>query len=326
MAKSKKEKSLKVQVLGDLIADISMRLPHFPVKAKDIHRLSYMEVGPGGACNVAIMASRFGLDVGALGEVGDDGFGLVVREGLKREGVNVKQLLVTPDADTPVAGVVVDRASEPGYLGYPGSLKSREFRKDWVRIVQKANALFADGWAEYPETPAVLLRGFDLANDSGVTTFFDPGPGNPDVNNAWMEDAVARSKVVLLNRAEARRVTEEYQDNDAVRALQRMGAGLIVLKRGADGLLVVHGEKRAEVPGFSIKPRDATGAGDSLAGAVIYGVLNDLPLEKLAVLANATGAAKVQKLGTGHNMPTLAEIADVLETNGYSPREYLPKY
>ena len=115
MAKKKDtQKTLKLAVLGDLIADIGMRLQHFPVKAKDIHRLSYMEVGPGGACNVAIMAARFAVDVAALGEVGEDGFGLVVREGLKREGVNVTNLKVTKDADTPVAGVVVDQAGEPG--------------------------------------------------------------------------------------------------------------------------------------------------------------------------------------------------------------------
>jgi sugar/nucleoside kinase (ribokinase family) len=325
MAKAKKERGLKIQVLGDLIADISMRLPQFPVKAKDIHRLSYMEVGPGGACNVAIMAARFGLDVGVIGEVGDDGFGLVVREGLKREGVDVKHLRVTSDADTPVAGVVVDRSSEPGYLGYPGSLKVREFQKAWHSPIEGSKALFADGWAEYPEIPAMLLEGFALARKAGVTTFFDPGPGNPDVDNAWMPEIVALSSVVLLNRAEARRVTEEYQDNDMVKVLQGFGAEFIVLKRGAQGLLLVRGEARVEVPGFSIKPRDATGAGDSLAGAAIYGVLHDMPLEKLAVLANATGAAKVQKLGTGHNMPTIVEIAAVLEANGYEPDQYLPR-
>ena len=67
MPYGKKEKM--IQVLGDLIADISMRLPAFPVQARDIHRLSYLEVGPGGACNVAIMAARFGLAVGCLGEI-----------------------------------------------------------------------------------------------------------------------------------------------------------------------------------------------------------------------------------------------------------------
>ena len=57
---------------------------------------------------------------------------------------------------------------------------------------------------------------------------------------------------------------------------------------------------------------------------MIYGVLNQMPVQKLAILANATGAAKVTKLGTGHNMPTLQEISDILESNGYGAADYLP--
>jgi len=326
MAKKKDKKTLGLQVLGDLIADISMRLPHFPVQARDIHRLSYMEVGPGGACNVAIMAARFGLQVGGLGEVGDDGFGLVVREGLKREGVDVAHLIVTPEADTPVAGVVVDRSGEPGYLGYRGSLKVRKFADGWTAPIQKTDALFADGWAEYAEVPAMLLHGFEIAQAANVPTFFDPGPGNPDVDNAWMLDAVERSQVVLVNRREGKRVTGKEEDEAIVKELQGRGAQLILLKRGEEGLLVARGKERFSSSGFDVKARDATGAGDSLAGAVVYGVLNELPFEKLAVLANAAGAAKVQKLGTGHNMPTLKEIAAVLQANGYKPGDYLPEF
>ena len=46
-------------------------------------------------------------------------------------------------------------------------------------------------------------------------------------------------------------------------------------------------------------------------------------LEALGTLANATGAAKVQKLGTGHNMPTLDEVRGVLERFGRDPEGLL---
>lgn len=325
MAK-KKEKSLRLNILGDLIADIGMRLPQFPVQARDIHRLSYMEVGPGGACNVAIMAARFGLDVGALGEVGDDGFGLVVREGLRREGVDVSNLKVTKDADTPVAGVVVDKASEPGYLGYPGTLELREMTSAWSAAIQKGQAFFADGWAEYEETPSLILSGFELARAAKVPTFFDPGPGNPDIDNTWQLDAIRNSSVVLMNRREAKRLTDLDDDEAVVVALQKLGAEMVLLKRGEEGLLAARGEERVQAPGLDVEAKDATGAGDSVAGAMIYGVLHQLPLQKLAVIANATGAAKVQNIGTGHNMPTLKQIAQVMRDNKIDPDEYLPKH
>jgi sugar/nucleoside kinase (ribokinase family) len=321
---AEKEAKVKTIVLGDLIADISMRLPKFPVQAKDIHRLSFMEVGPGGACNIAIMAARFGVPVNAVGEVGDDGFGLVVREGLKRESINVDYLQVTPGARTPVAGVVVDKAGEPGYLGYAGTLKTRAWPDDWNAAFEGIKALFADGWAEYPETPSLILHGFELARKSGALTFFDPGPGNPDVNDAWMLDAIRLSTVVLMNRREAKRLTGLDDDEAVIKKIQGLGAELVLLKRGEEGLLAARGTEREQSAGLDVVARDATGAGDSVAGAMIYGVLNKLPLRSLATLANATGAAKVTKLGTGHNMPTMTEIADVLKSNGQNPAALLP--
>jgi sugar/nucleoside kinase (ribokinase family) len=313
-----------IQIMGDLIADISMRLPSFPVQARDIHRLSYLEVGPGGACNVAIMAARFGMDVGVLGEVGDDGFGLVVREGLKREGVSVDELLVTPGAETPVAGVVVDRASEPAYLGHPGSLQVNGYMERWTQPIQQAEAMFADGWAEHDYVPAMLLRGFALAKEAGVPVYFDPGPGNPDVDNGWWSQAIELASVVLLNRPEARRITSTEDEAGMIAGLMEMGAEVVLLKRGAGGLLLARGDERELVDGFKVNARDATGAGDSLAGAVLYGMQRELSLRELGLLANATGAAKVQKLGTGHNMPTMEEIALVLENNQQDPAKLLP--
>ncbi len=69
-------------------------------------------------------------------------------------------------------------------------------------------------------------------------------------------------------------------------------------------------------PAYPVTVVDATGAGDSLAGAVIYGYLAGLPLPEFGKLANATGAAKVQKRGTGHNVPTRDEVAAVLARFG----------
>ena len=65
--------------------------------------------------------------------------------------------------------------------------------------------------------------------------------------------------------------------------------------------------------GFPVTLRDTLGAGDGFAGAVIYGYLCSLDLVSLGDLANATGAAKVAKPGTGHNMPTIEEINVILE-------------
>ncbi len=315
---------MKAIVLGDLIPDINMRLPAFPVNAKDIHRLSHLDLGPGGACNAAIMAARFGLEVAAFGETGDDKFGAVVRDGLAREGVDISAVVVSAGAHTPVSGVVVDEAGEPAYLGYGGDLRVKTWPSEWTPVVQASQALYADGWAEYAHVPGLLLAGFKAAQKAKVTVFFDPGPGNPEVDNSWVRDAVSMTNVLLVNRAEGQRLAGELEDDALADALLDLGPSWVVLKRGANGLLIANRDGRAEVAGMPVRAVDTTGAGDSVSGAMMYGLLRDLPIEKLAVLCNATGAAKVQKRGTGHNLPTLAEIAAVLEGNGFTAGEYLP--
>lgn len=302
-----------VLVLGDLIADLAIHIPSFPIQPQDLKPISYLEIGPGGATNIAIMAARFGLPVACLGEVGRDSFGEVVLGGLTREGIETRDVILTAESKTPVAGVVVDKHREPAYLGYTGNLVIRTLPAAWRAPLEKADALFADGWVESPDMPGMILEAFRIARGAGVKTFFDPGPGNPAYDLAWHLQAAALSTVLLVNEQEAQRLAHVEDPLAAAQALVQNGSEVVVLKRGAEGMILVTSTEQVNVPGFRVEPLDFTGAGDSVTGAMLYGYLNGYALDALGTLGNATGATKVQKRGTGHNMPTIHEIRATLE-------------
>lgn len=306
-----------ILVLGDVIADFSLRIPEFPVQAGDLTRAQYLELGPGGATNVAIMLRRFGEEVGCLGEVGSDEFGEIVLEGLEKEGIDVSGIVVSEGCETPVAGVVVDRAGEPAYLGYRGQLSIEKLTEDWLDRIRGAGVLFSDGWADHEAVPNIVLEGLQAAQEAGATTFFDPGPGNPEFDLSWHQKAVEYSKVLLATEEEANRLTGLSDPLNSALALLEKGPDLVVIKRAVAGCVLLTNEQVQIAPGLPVEARDATGAGDSLDAAVIHGYLRGMDLEHLGTLANATGAAKVQKLGTGHNMPTLEEIRAVLSKFGH---------
>jgi sugar/nucleoside kinase (ribokinase family) len=150
-------------ILGDILADYSIRVETLDMQPRDLQRVTYLGLGPGGACNVAIVASRLGLDAHALGEVGQDLFGEIVLEGLADEGIDVSGMQVTPGTRTPVANVLVDERGEPAYLGFAGSLQMGDLRPDWIDIIRRADALYCDGWAEHPGVPRVNLEGLRVA-------------------------------------------------------------------------------------------------------------------------------------------------------------------
>jgi energy-coupling factor transport system ATP-binding protein len=214
-----------VVVLCDLIADLSMRISGFPVVAQDLQEVTYLELGPGGACNAAIVVARLGLPVLAMGEVGRDEFGQTVVEDCD-EGIQVNYVR-NPAARTPVAGVLVDPASEPAYLGYAGDLQIRTLPDAWRSPIRSAAALYADGWAEHEGVANVVLEGFRLAREAGVPVFFDPGPGNPRMpdGNAWHREAAALATVVLVNEAEAEALTGLRDAKAAARRLAPELAG-----------------------------------------------------------------------------------------------------
>jgi len=305
-----------VIILGDILADYAIRVEQLQLEPKDLQRVSYLALGPGGACNVAIMAAHLGLDVAALGEVGDDLFGEIVLEGLSEEGVDVSGVIISPGARTPVANVLVDERGEPAYLGFPGSLQVMSLPEAWTPVISAAQALYADGWADHEGVPAVVLTALRVARGAGVPTFFDPGPGNPKIDNAWHSEAAALATVLLATEDEARRLSGEADPVNSARGLLGRGTQLAVIKRGMAGAFLLTADDLHIAPGLPVVARDATGAGDSLAAAIIYGSLRRFDLQTLGDIGNATGAAKVLKLGTGHNMPTVAEVNEMLRRFG----------
>jgi sugar/nucleoside kinase (ribokinase family) len=60
------------------------------------------------------------------------------------------------------------------------------------------------------------------------------------------------------------------------------------------------------------------GAGDCFNAAFIYGTLRGLSAVDAATLANAMGAAMVQKLGTGRSAPMRDEVLAILHAGGKS--------
>lgn len=120
------------------------------------------------------------------------------------------------------------------------------------------------------------------------------------------------TQVILLTEAEMPLVTGGLWGSEGIEALLASGPSMVVLKQGVKGCTVYTRTEMIVSPGFPVPLRDTTAAGDSFAAAFVYGYLRGWPLERVAAFANATGAAKVQKVGSGRQVPTAEEVRQVL--------------
>jgi sugar/nucleoside kinase (ribokinase family) len=95
-----------------------------------------------------------------------------------------------------------------------------------------------------------------------------------DTMNFWIEkspqllrEVIRNVDIVVINEAEVRELTGEFNLVKAARKLMRMGPGRVVIKRGEYGVLHLSDGEIFAAPAYPLETIfDPTGAGDSFAG------------------------------------------------------------
>jgi sugar/nucleoside kinase (ribokinase family) len=297
-------------ILGDLIADLYLGIESFPVQPGQHQNVSGLTLGPGGAGNAAVAAARLGLPVVSLGALGDDWVGAHVRAQLQAEGVDAGLVIAQPGEATSVAVILRAGDGEHVFLGQTGTRGPRELPAGWAAVLRAAGRLLVDGWAWRHNHPDVILTGVAVAAEARVPVLFDPGPLAGDLDTDWLNAILARAAVLLATEAEAETVARRL-GLAGPEALAGAGRTVIV-KRGAAGCRVIRAAEAVECAGYAVAVADLTAAGDCFAAAVAWGLAHGLPWGTIGALANAVGAAKVQKIGSALAAPTRAEVAAVL--------------
>jgi sugar/nucleoside kinase (ribokinase family) len=295
--------------IGDLVADLVVTIPHLPVEANAHQLARHIRLEPGGAGNFLIAGRRLGMHMLALDTIGDDVFGAAVVEILSREGVDVAPVMRQPGTSSTTVIVLVDEAGEHVFLGGYGVGPSVEMPEGWVKLLRSADAAFASGYTFQEKRLAdAAMQALQIAYQAGVPVFFDPGPEMAEADPEQVAAILATSNALLLTEEEVPLMTGGTPGISAARQLLDLGPGLVCVKRGAKGCLVLTPDQVFEHPGFQVPTRDTTAAGDSFAAAFIYAYLRGWPLSQTAAFANAMGAAKVQKIGSGSQVPSAEEL------------------
>ncbi len=286
----------------------------------------------GAEANVAVGLARLGHTTVYIGRVGGDGFGAAIVRRLRGEGVDVSQLEVDPGATT---GLMLRErrvlgAAEVVYAR-TGSAGSRVTPDD-VRRAQ-ADGAFGEGrWLHLTGiTPALsdtareaTALALEIAREAGMTVSFDVNLRR----RLWSDEAAApvlrplaeRSDIVFGSPDELAVVTgtDETEPAALATAVLRLGPGLAVVKRGADGALAV---ERGSEPVWS--PARATpsvvdpvGAGDAFCAGFIASRIEGDDLETALTMANACGAAAVSAVGDLAGLPTRIELARLIADDG----------
>jgi sugar/nucleoside kinase (ribokinase family) len=149
--------------------------------------------------------------------------------------------------------------------------------------------------AAYRQSKQVFLGNIDPELQRGVLDQVErPELVACDTMNFWIDGrleelkkTLARVDVLLINDAEARQLSGEWNLVKAARAIRAMGPKTLVLKKGEHGVLMFTDQGAFAAPAYPLEEVfDPTGAGDTFAGGFL-GYLAGAPARDEATLRRA---------------------------------------
>lgn len=317
-----KKKEYDVLVLTASTVDMIIEMEGtFPINGGCTRCVKSSHPEPGGEGNLMIVCSRMGGKVLPVGPLGNDYYGSYLISAYQKEGIDTSQLRTVENYRTPVANCIID---EEGIHTFVSTIGSCVFAGDEeiLELLGQCKGLYLNGYnlanADQPFCP-VSLKLLREAVRLNREIFFDTGPLCHEIDSEILDEVLQNSSVIALNDEEARMLTG-YEDPElSADVLSKRTKGLVIVKAGGRGCYAMSSQSVGRwYPGFSVPVVDTMGAGDSFLGALIYAWQNGWEIDSCIVFANAAGAVKASKLGTGTQVPTFSEMVAILENNGYN--------
>ena len=244
-----------------------------PDSAGDGRRL-YLEGFGGDTANAAVAAARQGVSVAYLTALGRDAAGDRFLELWRREGVDVSGVRQSNQRPTAVY-FVTHGPDGHAFLYYRRDSAASDFGPEDIDagLVGRARVLHASGISQGISARAAdaVFHAIGLARAAGALVSYDtnfrPRLWPAARAAAVIHAAIAHADIALPSLEDATALTG-LADPDAIADFYlRLGPKVVALKLGAGGVLLATPDSRGRIPAHPARLVDATGAGDTFAGA-----------------------------------------------------------
>ncbi len=216
----------------------------------------------GGACTYIALAASYFSKVKIVAVVGDD-FDPEDETFLKARGIDLEGL---------------ERASGKTFFWagvYSPDMNDRTTLRTDLNVFADFSPKLP---ASYRGAPYLLLGNIQPALQKSVRAQMNGvRVVGGDTMNYWIKDyrdellaTIREWDFLLINDAEARMLSGEYNLKRAAARIREMGPQTLVIKRGEYGAILFHRDAHFMVPGYLLEEVfDPTGAGDCFAGGFI---------------------------------------------------------
>ena len=279
---------------------------------------------PSGAPAIFIdQVARLGHPAGLIASVGDDDFGRLNIERLRRDGVDTSAIRVHPDH---VTGSAFVRYRPDGERDFVFNIRNSACGQ--TRIGDEGRHLLS-GCAHLHVMGSSLFsaRLIDEANDAvqqvkaqGGRVSFDPNVRKEMLDlpemRAALETMLRRCDLFMPSGPELTLLTKADTEEGALAEILDLGVSGIVVKRGSEGASFHDRAQSLHLPAFAVAEIDPTGAGDCFGATFVTCRLQGRSVADSLRYANASGALAVGRRGPMEGTSTFAELDALVAAAG----------
>lgn len=253
------------------------------------------EVG-GTSVYVAKMLKMWGVQVYYAGATAGDELGLKIKNELEAWQIDTKYMEVDYEHHTNMNYIILNKSngsSTEVYVDNNSYLTKHKY-EEFDYIVTDGTDMGASIAAanNYPNAKIILL-----ANK---------------VNNKYY-DLSKRAKYVVASANFASALTKipmDYKSKTLVNVFQKikdLNSANYIVMLNEHGVLYAKERDVKMIPALKVEKKDDSNSGAAFFGAYIYGLINNMDIDKIAKIANIAGAMALTKIGLD-SIPNKSEV------------------
>lgn len=233
--------------------------------------------------------------------ISNDSYGNLYLNDIKKSGINTAEkkyffgdgmtgsclVLTTPDAERTMNTC----------LGASSNFSIKNINFDDLKL---SRYLYIEGYLVTSDVAIEAIKksiSFSIENDVKISLTFSDLSMVKYFREKFLNLLNHKIDLLFCNQEEAKTFTGE---NDFKKCCEKMleYSELVVITKGDKGSLIISNSgENIEIEPKNVTPLDTVGAGDTYAGAFLYGINNGLSLRKSGELASSLSSKVVTKLG-----------------------------
>lgn len=275
---------IECTIFGGVVLDKYLEMDKYPQRGQDVLITGDFSIAGGCSINMAATFNNLGGNAHIVSYLGTDTTGQEIKTYMARNGFSEKYI-GTLKGEAGYCIVILEKNGERTFLTKKGVeciFDSELIQEDFSQI----SNVMVTGYYLLSKNVQKIVTSLERIKRNCNYFLFDPGPLINEIDPEVLKKVSEMADVITVNEVEAASI-EIPEDPSRI----------IVIKNGRSGGEVLYGQEHFKYAAKEVETVDTTGAGDSFAAGLMFGLLSGQDVKSSISLAVECSAKTVTLKG-----------------------------